>query len=527
MVPRLLRNSPLKEPMKRPLNIADALEALLSDPEFNERAMRADALYESITRTRWSSDPRVYFEQKRDLEALDAELREALQRLGLTTLSLLRRQTEADDPLYLDPHTDDDVLDSDDLDSDDLDGDDLDGHLPIAPALDCADDSASSPAPAAERALPLAPSAPPARITAEVIQQLNSTLKANVESEPPQQQPAGYDELAKLKSRVGSIRSSFDDQNAIDSERGFLRSLTADKEMSRWPRFPQHIQVALVELLAARARTLQHEVDLHEDETLRDVFSALSSYCREHEPGFAYGLARAHGPQLGSNWRQDAESRQSRFQEFITDLLPEDEAPFMSPGQAQRAVEHLLDQGLDDAGLRDALIDLVDKGLEPDTRIARLLCEYLDILETPELRALRRAVKDQQKSDSEAAALDDRLPDHESWPLGHLTRDKNAVIVGGDPREDVRARLEAQLGFESLEWIPGNKGARRIQALAEKVELGSVDIVFVLIDFVRHAVTDRLKPGIGQGMVVHVPSGYGIARLKRGLEQAATRQRRE
>jgi len=520
-------------------SLAKQADILMNDREFVFRARRADGLHHRIREMQWSGDPLRYRDDRQQLEELHRAFEEALRDLGLAALAVMQAASTspvatplAEDPVELDLQAIDETAAPEEEPTEppppspapapeptEADGPDD----PLAGAPDAAGANGVV-HPMAVPATAPPDTARPAALSSSILEQLQQRLRGSALPDavpPPRAVPV--EAITELKARVGSMRQAFSDQNAIDSERGLLRALTQPEQTAQWVKFPPHLQVALVELLAARARTLQHEANLHECPILREVFSSLSAHCRDHEPGFAYGLARNHHPRIGGAWRDDAIERQRRFHELVSELVTQPELP-ISNGEAQRAVESLLEEGLEGEALQEELIALVRRGLRPDTRISRLLAEYTPLLDAPELKSLRKAVRDQQRDDAETAEGDEEAPLTTVWPYQHLTQDKVAVLVGGDPREDVRERLERRFGFASLDWIPGNKGARRIQALAEKVDGGTVDLVFVLVDFVRHSVTERLRTDSPNAMVIHVPSGYGVTRLRRGVEQAAQRR---
>jgi hypothetical protein len=106
-----------------------------------------------------------------------------------------------------------------------------------------------------------------------------------------------------------------------------------------------------------------------------------------------------------------------------------------------------------------------------------------------------------------------------AWRLLPLVRERRAIILGGDPREPNRQRLERAFQLASLEWPPVD-GPRKVDAIVERISRGTYDIVLVLQPFVAHkqsnAIIDAAKETSVPWALVQ---SYGIAAVKLGLER--------
>ena len=106
-----------------------------------------------------------------------------------------------------------------------------------------------------------------------------------------------------------------------------------------------------------------------------------------------------------------------------------------------------------------------------------------------------------------------------AWPFWSVVRGRRAMIVGGDPREPNRKRLERMFEFESLEW-PDISGPRRVDAVVARIKRRTVDIVFVVTGFVDHTQSEPIIAAAKESKVAWALSeSYGGTAVKAGLER--------
>jgi hypothetical protein len=106
-----------------------------------------------------------------------------------------------------------------------------------------------------------------------------------------------------------------------------------------------------------------------------------------------------------------------------------------------------------------------------------------------------------------------------AWPLFEIVRGRKAVVLGGDPREPNRERLERAFELASLEW-PAIEGPRKVEAAVERIKKGAYGIVLVLQPFVLHKQSiPIIEAAKDAGVPWALVEGYGIAAVKHGLER--------
>lgn len=107
----------------------------------------------------------------------------------------------------------------------------------------------------------------------------------------------------------------------------------------------------------------------------------------------------------------------------------------------------------------------------------------------------------------------------EAWPLLGLVRGRRAVMLGGDPREPNRERLERALQIASLEWPPID-GPRKVQAVVERIRRRAYDLVLVLQPFVAHKESDAIVEAAKSTTTPWaLAEGYGVTAVKLALER--------
>jgi hypothetical protein len=369
-------------------------------------------------------------------------------------------------------------------------------------------------------ARPLPPAAPPLNLaSAEAL----AGLKAHVETgggfrvqAPPADWPARLAEQLKelLPGR--------------DAEAELSAVLRVVDNVDRWKVLPPEVQAALVGLLAARLRFLQDVPTLTGDRRIDFAFGSLSAYVKRARPGFVYGLARWHTPVRGS-WEADGEAMYDRLAAMVP--TPAEAEP--SQHRLLDAVEFLVKE-LDicpaearsavEAQLRRDILAAFAGGIQArHPRLIRMLASHTDLLDGPEFRTLRRAIRDEaeeaQAEEEEESGVEEHLPiDWAWWPF---TRGKRALIIGGDPREQSRARLEAAFGFEELEWVGAEFKRNNLIGVRDRVRAGRTDLVILLTRFTGHDADQIIIPACREMNVpfVCVQHGYGVVRVRHAIER--------
>jgi hypothetical protein len=292
-----------------------------------------------------------------------------------------------------------------------------------------------------------------------------------------------------------------------------------------WQDVGKEANHALTSWTAARARAAQdaaRERNLPEEvHQLDQLFPRLSRHANKSRPGMVHGLARAHEP-LGNSWLDDARGYEQRLRRL---LVEEGVAPQAAPPEAPnhddalRRLTEDLRTGLDAEGFCERAKALIAGGLAPtETRLVRLARPFLADLVDPELAPLRRAVERDLEAEADQVDGNGQLP--ADWPWLSFTRGKRGAIVGGEPRQERRERLQEVFGFDSLEWLPNpTRGIRRVHALTQQMRAGSLDLVIVLRAFVGHGVSDKVFGAETPSCRTILAENYGVTQVRLGIER--------
>jgi hypothetical protein len=106
-----------------------------------------------------------------------------------------------------------------------------------------------------------------------------------------------------------------------------------------------------------------------------------------------------------------------------------------------------------------------------------------------------------------------------AWRLLPLVRGRQAVLLGGDPREPNRERLQRTFELASLEW-PAIDGPRKVDSVVSRIRKGTYGLVLVLQPFVAHKESEPIiETAKAAGTPWALVEGYGVQAVKLGLER--------
>ena len=338
-------------------------------------------------------------------------------------------------------------------------------------------------------------------------------------------------QLARLLERIGPPAAVAAGQVGAEIDR--IDAEVDEGSFTAWPRLPARVQRLLISMIAARCRYLQDRPDSGGDVSrLNTIFSLLTRYQAAEQPGFVNGLSRQHGPK-GATWLDDARVAWGA----LRDELPEDEPDERpNPQRALAALQALLAApgALDDEAAATAIAQVLESGLLPeDVRLLDLLSPRADALQgalgrLARFKRIRRALRER----AEAEGADDGDGDGEadapvpdSWPLWSATRGHRAVLIGGDQREEARARIQRSFQMGSLEWVSTDH-IRGAQQLAHSIRTGGVDLAIVLRRFIGHEMEKLVVDACNDVGIpcVGVDRGYGVTQVRLALERALARK---
>jgi hypothetical protein len=224
--------------------------------------------------------------------------------------------------------------------------------------------------------------------------------------------------LRELLGELGDLPALGDAVGPLD-EIELLDRVTSSTSRTRWASLPQPILREWIALIAARGRAILPLAQLTPTSRthLNEILVRLPEYVAQVRPGHVHGLARHHAPETGT-WHGDAQKRMDAMRGYLEMSGIEEESPASSPSSIRR--------------------------MQP-------------VIEVREDRG-RPSI------------------DWAHWPL---VRDKRVVLLGGEPREAHRERVESEMGMASFEWVSIDD-ARRVQAIADRIARHGVDMVLLL-----------------------------------------------
>lgn len=384
--------------------------------------------------------------------------------------------------------------------------------------------------------LSLTPSTAPVR-TRDAAREIRTPDNATPRRATPR--PEGMPQrTADLKDVLTAIGRPVQAADPATANAAASRLMDATADLDAWLVFPTNTQRSLVGLASSVARHLQDEAgdQLDGDATraLRSWFPVMSHWSKLYRPGFVPGLSRRFGPERDS-WLEDAEFWWNQLQDG-PDLLQRtirtatpyswmsrtEEGP--TPAEALSAVEAAL---VDPAGEPVKPIEqLLEVGVSHrDPRLLRIVLQHTErVLALPGLKTLKAAIRDASTPDddlTEGDEIDDPRqanvpPD---WAYFDRTEGKQAVMIGGDPRQDAADRIRAAFRFGKVDWEGSDP--RRVDALAGRVRSGTVELVILLRGYLAHRNSEVLVAACKESGVpyVLVDTGYGVAQVRRAVER--------
>lgn len=261
--------------------------------------------------------------------------------------------------------------------------------------------------------------------------------------------------LGNLMRELGAPRD--DDETWEDVEA--LDLISGSEHIALWPRLPREVQQVWLSMLVARTRAHRERAGGVELQArIKTVISRYPGWAKEYTPGHVNGLQVRHAP-TGASWADDA-----------------------------RALWHDLEQ-----------------------RLAEEI-EHAPHSTRPTKTTKKKTAPPAPDSEPEEAFA-------ASSPMAQTTRGRKTLIIGGDPREPNRVRLERAFAFSSLEW-PDAEGPRAVSAIAGRIRGGSYELVIVLQPFVDHSQSEAvIAAAKDAGVRWALAQGYGIPAVKLGLER--------
>lgn len=333
---------------------------------------------------------------------------------------------------------------------------------------------------------------------------------------PPRVDTPSPADIAAIQSPLAVHPATLADRPALSAELDRIGAAITPHLTGLWLRQPRGVQQALVGHIVARARHIQDELDPELLDPARTpdldrVFSQLTAFSKREQPGFVFGLMRAHTPQHGS-WDADARAWWTRLEREL--------GPAANPERALDAVAEATALG-DDEAIAAAVGAALDAGVDPDdARLVGYTEDHIEALRhSARFKKLRRAIRASLNT-AEAPSPSAPAGPPADWPFWEVVRGKRAAVIGGDLREDARARIKEAFGFSMLDWVTTDH-ARHIQILASAIQGGTIEFVILLRRFIGHDVDRIVIPACRAADVpwVSVERGYGVNQITLAIER--------
>ncbi len=357
-----------------------------------------------------------------------------------------------------------------------------------------------------------------------------------------------YDKRAEYAPDRGSL-----DKARLLQIRGTLTELEGEvhSEIGPLAGADQGVQFAQLKYWLGRLRRLQAE--LHEQvsesteatntswsdlETQANrLFRELADFSKVHQPGHIPAFQRDHKQDWDQMVRQAeseleafraeqrrAEQRERERREREERKEAESQANLEAGQLALMDLKAFLMERDDendpetDASTRTELLDLARRAIPllgtKDPEFLELIRPYQGLLKGNDFRNLRSHLKRTEPIDP--PSLPPQYADLLEW-----TRGRRAVLIGGDPREDARERLEHAFAFDELTWVEHGTGLpSSLETIEQRVRSGTCQVV-LQNKFAGHGVSNRLKPACkAQGGLYARSVGYGVIQVALALRQA-------
>jgi hypothetical protein len=194
------------------------------------------------------------------------------------------------------------------------------------------------------------------------------------------------------------------------------------------------------------------------DRRNRAVRAGMCRYQMEHEEGYVHGLKLDHAPR-STSWNEDALRLWAELEALTRAPVPQ---PFRFGGRPKKRKEKP-----------------ENEGAQPSIVLAG------------------------------------------DWPWRLVVTGKRAVMVGGTPREQHRAKLEGYFGFGELAWEQAEHSRNSLQRARDRVRARGVDVVFLLTKFLGHDAARVIQPACKAVGVPFVPvqNGYSVEAMRSAIER--------
>lgn len=281
---------------------------------------------------------------------------------------------------------------------------------------------------------------------------------------------------------------------------------------------PAAICHSLLEYIVASTRRLKH------GHVQMDVICEIARYIKRHRIlEFVYGIATSHAKNTqDGEWVRRIEESLAFLEGDLSEMPPkllnrerllhDLEMMLVAPKTSSKDIADLVEQ-------------ILASGVAANhTRLVRLLLPHLDTLaDRRSLKGVRKAAHRMIEAEESAEVAVETTTEVISpdWPWLEYTMGHRAVIFGGKPRPEHADLVRDTFGFESVDWVDAEHSPRAYDPVIQRIRSGTYDFVFILTRFTSHRSEDLINEAKARHVsAVRVHHGYGLARLRRAIEES-------
>ena len=155
-----------------------------------------------------------------------------------------------------------------------------------------------------------------------------------------------------------------------------------------------------------------------------------------------------------------------------------------------------------------------------DPRLVRLLEPFEEHFHGHGFARLRKALE-ARENDPDEQKNKVQLP--EDWAWREKIESSRVLVVGGDSSPKAEERIEETFQPHQFDWVnvQDKKHARKVEAWADRIGQGNVDVIILLTEYISHSVSDVVVDAVKnspQVELVFVNRGYGVEQIRQGIE---------
>jgi hypothetical protein len=229
--------------------------------------------------------------------------------------------------------------------------------------------------------------------------------------------------------------------------------------------------------------------------------------------GQVRALYHEHTPQ-GASWVDDVREHGWEAVRGASALV----APPLGAEEGLEALRRLVPQErLSAAKFQEALLALMERGLEVGEEAQALLCERVEELEGPLLAGVRAQVEGRcERAQDEDAH---RSAPGAEWAFWPLVEGRHAVMVGSAGKKTQLEMLERAFRFSKLEHVEAGDQLRRLQSVAASIKPGDERVFLLMHRYLSHSGSDPIWDRRDDAVVIGVDRGFAVQAVRAGIER--------